>query len=265
MPMRYAACGFATAESRFSAPGAGRAGMRVFDACSTIRQVFLFHTASSTQHTDPTRCPAACRRQELSVWFPVGKGRSECIMTDPTANLPALAVHGSTRLPSVEVDSYNLETRDNGSFLGDRITKGAFSDLIENWRKPLRKKGEDPFGDEPSEQLGKRMLDDLLSDGDPKAAGVVQSAVEDFAQELAFVIRRHLRLKAWHGTERIVIGGGFRARRIGEVIIGRAGVILKAEETKIDLLPIRNDPDKAGLIGAAHLVPSWMFKGYDAI
>ena len=186
-------------------------------------------------------------------------------MTDQTANLPALAAHGSTRLPSVEVDSYNLETRDNGGFLGDRITKGAFRDLIENWRKPLRKKGEDPFGDEPSEELSKRTLDDLLSDGDPKAAGVVQSAVEDFAQELAFVIRRYLRLKAWRATERIVIGGGFRARRIGEVVIGRAGIILKAEDTKIDLLPIRNDPDKAGLIGAVHLVPSWMFKGHNAI
>jgi len=197
--------------------------------------------------------------------FRLVKGRSECIMTDQTANLPALAAHGSTRLPSVEVDSYNLETRDNGGFLGDRITKGAFRDLIENWRKPLRKKGEDPFGDEPSEELSKRTLDDLLSDGDPKAAGVVQSAVEDFAQELAFVIRRYLRLKAWRATERIVIGGGFRARRIGEVVIGRAGIILKAEDTKIDLLPIRNDPDKAGLIGAVHLVPSWMFKGHDAI
>src|SRR5438034_7470808 len=33
----------------------------------------------------------------------------------------------------------------------------------------------------------------------------------------------------------------------------------------IDLTPIRNDPDAAGLIGAAHLVPSWVFRGHDAI
>ena len=160
-------------------------------------------------------------------------------MAEHTMTLPTVATHGATRLPSVEVDSYNVELKDDEGFLGDRASKRAFRAIIENWRKPLRKKGEDPFGDEPSEELGKRTLDDLLSDGDPKAAGVVQSAVEDFAQELAFVIRRYLRLKAWHGTERIVIGGGFRARRIGEVVIGRAGVILKAEETKIDLLAIR--------------------------
>ena len=30
-------------------------------------------------------------------------------------------------------------------------------------------------------------------------------------------------------------------------------------------MPVRNDPDEAGLIGAAHLAPKWLFKGHDAI
>ena len=30
-------------------------------------------------------------------------------------------------------------------------------------------------------------------------------------------------------------------------------------------MPIRHDPDEAGLIGAVHLAPTWMFKGHDAI
>jgi hypothetical protein len=38
-------------------------------------------------------------------------------MADQTADLPALAVHGGTHLPSVEVDSYNLEIRDDEDFL----------------------------------------------------------------------------------------------------------------------------------------------------
>ena len=63
-----------------------------------------------------------------------------------------------------------------------------------------------------------------------EAAGVVQGAIEDFAQEFALVIRRFLKLKSWRDTERIVIGGGFRASRVGELAIGRAGVILKADE-----------------------------------
>jgi len=180
--------------------------------------------------------------------------------------LPALAAHGGTRLPSVEVDSYNLETRDDEGFLGDRVTKGAFREIIENWRKPLRKKGDDPFGDEPSKELSRRKLDDVLKTGDPEAAGIVQGAIEDFAEELALVIRRFLKLKSWRDTERVVIGGGFRATRVGELVIGRAGVILKADDDiDIDLVPIRNDPDEAALIGAAHLMPAWMFKGHDAI
>jgi predicted NBD/HSP70 family sugar kinase len=42
-------------------------------------------------------------------------------------------------------------------------------------------------------------------------------------------------------------------------------VILKADKVPIDLLPIRNGPDEAGLIGGAHLAPPWMFEAHDAI
>jgi predicted NBD/HSP70 family sugar kinase len=185
-------------------------------------------------------------------------------MTDQTA-APALPVHGGTRLPSVVVDSYNVEIRDEDGFLGDRITKSAFSEVIDHLRKLLRKQGDDPLGDAPTKDLNKKTLDQLLTVGEPEAAGVVQSAIEDFAQDLTLVIRRFLKLKAWRDTARLAIGGGFRASRVGELVIGRAGVILKSAEVAIDLAPIRNDPDAAGLIGAAHLVPSWVLKGHDAI
>lgn len=179
--------------------------------------------------------------------------------------LPAVAAHGGVRLPSVEVDSYNVELKDDEGFLGDRASKGAFTDIVENWRKALRKAGGDPFGDTPTEELSKKQFDELLTKGEPEAAGLVHGAIEDFSQELALVIRRFLKLKTWQGTERIVIGGGFRAHRVGELAIGRAAVILKADKIKVDLVPIRNDPDEAGLLGAAHLAPAWMFKAHDAI
>jgi predicted NBD/HSP70 family sugar kinase len=185
-------------------------------------------------------------------------------MSDQTT-LAELPVHGGRRLPSVEVDSYNLETKDDEGFLGDRVSKEAFRKFIDNWRKPLRKNGSDPLGDDKSDELTKKELDALLAEGEPEAAGVIQGAIEDFSQELALVIRRYLKLKAWRDTERIVIGGGLRASRVGELVIGRTGVILKADDIQLDLVPIRNDPDEAGLIGAAHLVPSWMLKGHDAI
>jgi predicted NBD/HSP70 family sugar kinase len=186
-------------------------------------------------------------------------------MSDATTAPPALAAHGSSHLPSVVVDSYNVEMKDEEGFLGDRANKHAFREMLEEWRKALRKSGEDPFGDEPSEDIAKKNLDWLFAKGDPDAAGVLQGAIEDFAQELALVIRRFLKLKAWRDTERIVVGGGFRASRVGELSIGRAEVILKANDVDVDLVPIRHDPDEAGLIGAAHLAPSWLFKGHDAI
>jgi hypothetical protein len=185
-------------------------------------------------------------------------------MTDVSIQ-PALATHGADRLPKVLVDSYNEELKDDEGFIGDRASKGAFRAIIENWRKPLRELGEDPFGDEPSDAISKTKLDTLLSSGDPEAAGIVQGAIEDFAQELALVTRRFLKLKAWRDTQRIIIGGGFRASRVGELAIGRAAVILKAEKVKIDIGMIRHDPDEAGLIGALQLAPSWMFQAHDAI
>jgi hypothetical protein len=186
-------------------------------------------------------------------------------MSDQSTHVSTVAVHGATRLPSVEVDSYNVEIKDDEGFIGDRATKGAFREIIENWRKPLRKAGEDPLGDKPSEDLSKDTLDKLLTSGEPEAAGVVQGAIEDFSQELALIIRRYLKLKAWRETERIAVGGGFRASRVGELAIGRASVILKADGIRIELVPIRHDPDEGGLIGAAHLAPPWMFEAHDAI
>ena len=186
-------------------------------------------------------------------------------MADQSATLPTVAAHGAARLPSVEVDCYNIELKDDDGFIGDNANKSAFRALLENWRKPLRKAGDDPFGEEASEDISWKELDSLLAEGDPEAAGVLQGAIEDFSQELALVIRRFLKLKGWRDTERIVVGGGFRGSRVGELAIGRTSVILKADKVPIDLVPIRHDPDEAGLIGAAHLAPRWIFEGHDAI
>ncbi len=186
-------------------------------------------------------------------------------MSEQITTRPAIAAHGAKRLPSVDLLSYNVEIEDDEGFLGDRASKGAFREVIENWRKALRKAGEDPLGDVESEELTKKQLDALLTRGDTEAAGLVQAAIEDFSQNFAVVIRRFLKLKAWRDTERLAIGGGFRASRVGEMVIGRTAVILKADEVKIDIKPIHNDPDQAGLIGSVHLAPAWMFKAYDSL
>jgi len=177
-----------------------------------------------------------------------------------------VAAHGSTALPSVVVDSYNVEVRDeDGAFLGDRASRRAFGESLEKWREPLRELGADPFGDVLTEEIGKKELEAILAKGDPEAAGVVQGAIEDFAQDLATVIRRFSKRKTWSDTERIAIGGGFSWGRIGELATGRASVLLKADGNDVQIAPIRHHPDEAGLIGAAHLAPSWIFRGHDAL
>jgi hypothetical protein len=182
-----------------------------------------------------------------------------------TFTAPALGKHGATRLPALEVDSCNLELKDDEGFLGDRASRQAFHSILENWRKPLRKLGNDPFGDTPSDDLSRSKLDVMLKEGDAEAAAVIQSAIEEYAQELALVVRRFLKAKAWAGTERIVMGGGFRESRIGELAIARADLILKADGIKVDMTLIHHDPDQAALIGSLFLAPAWIFKGHDSI
>jgi len=178
---------------------------------------------------------------------------------------PTLPTHGAPTLPSVEVESYNVEIEDEEGFVGDRASKGAFRDILEDVRKTLRAAGKDPLGDTSSDALSKKDLHDLLIKGEAEAAAVVHSATEHFAQQLAAVIKRFLRLRAWRDLECIAVGGGFRASRVGELAIARAGILLKSQDIGVELRPIHNDPDEAGLLGAAHLLPGWMLDSHDAI
>jgi predicted NBD/HSP70 family sugar kinase len=186
-------------------------------------------------------------------------------MAEDTLTTSGIGRHGATRLPSVDVDSFNVELKDEDGFLGDRASKGAFREILDTLRKPLKKNGEDPLGKKASDEIGKGTLDEALVGDDIHAAALVHGAIEEFAQELAHVTGRFLKTKAWADTERIVVGGGFRQSRVGELAIARTDIILKAEGFKIDLVPIRFDPDDAGLIGCLHLAPSWIFEAHDSI
>jgi hypothetical protein len=172
--------------------------------------------------------------------------------------------HGADHLPVVTVDTYNTELRDSEGFLGDRANKRAFEALVEDWRERLRRIGQDPFGDTPTAEMN-RWLDEILLKGDPESAGLLLGALEEFAQELAGVVRRFLCLEEWRDTQAIVVGGGLRASRIGELAIGRSSVLLKADGHDLGLRPIRHHPDEAGLIGCVQLAPVAVFQGYDAI
>jgi predicted NBD/HSP70 family sugar kinase len=186
-------------------------------------------------------------------------------MAEDTLTTSGIGRHGATRLPSVDVDSFNIELKDDDGFLGDRASKGAFRKILDTLRKPLKKNGEDPLGKKASGEIGKTTLDEALVGADIHASALVHGAIEEFAQELAHVTQRFLKTRAWADTERIVVGGGFRQSRVGELAIARTDIILKSEDFKVDLVPIRFDPDDAGLIGCLHLAPSWIFEAHDSI
>lgn len=192
-----------------------------------------------------------------------GKGLPD--MAEDTLTTAGIGNHGAARLPSVDIDSYNIELKDEDGFLGDRASKGAFQDILDKWRKPLKKSGDDPLGAKSTEDISKKKLDDILVGEDAEASALIHSAIEEFARELAYVTKRFLKTRAWDKTEAVIVGGGFRQSRIGELAIARANIILKAEGAKAGLIPIRFHPDEAALIGCAHLAPSWIFEGHDSL
>ncbi|HET6839419.1 MAG TPA: ROK family protein, partial [Bradyrhizobium sp.] len=83
-------------------------------------------------------------------------------MAEDTLTKTGIPGHGATRLPSVIVDSYNIELKDDEGFLGDRASKGAFRKILDGLRKPLKKNGEDPLGSKSTETIAKSALDQVL-------------------------------------------------------------------------------------------------------
>lgn len=182
------------------------------------------------------------------------------------AERPAPQIHGAETLPrGVTVDAYNAEIRAGGGFLGDQASSRAFKAILDYWRAKLHDADEDPLGETPTAAISRRQLDKLLVDGDPEAAGLVLGVVEEFAQSLAEVAGRLLEEKAWRGAERVVVGGGMLGSRVGELAMGRASMLLKGDGREVDLVPIRHDPDHAGLIGGAHLAPREVLSGCDGV
>ncbi|MBN8972855.1 MAG: ROK family protein, partial [Rhizobiales bacterium] len=108
-------------------------------------------------------------------------------MADGNITTSGIGKHGAARLQSVDIDSYNIELKDDDGFLGDRASKGAFQQMLDDWRKPLKKNGDDPLGKKPTDDLSKTTLDEALKGDDILAAALVHGALEDFAQQLAYV------------------------------------------------------------------------------
>jgi len=175
--------------------------------------------------------------------------------------------HGSRVLRSVIVESYNVEIREGEGFLGDRANKRIFKAMLDHWRDRLRRNGGDPLDGRPTEDIyrDKQELERILLSGDPDTAGVLIGSIEDFAGELAAVIKRLLETEEWRATQCIAIGGGFREGRVSELVTGRTAVMLRAEGVGTSLVPLRHHPEVAGLIGGVHLAPDDVLREFQGI
>lgn len=172
-------------------------------------------------------------------------------------------LHGRADLPLVHVDDYGAPLLDSdGGYLGDRARSAAFDEALARVRHLLLRHGHHP-ADLPRPDRDE--ADEALDGDEPIAREAVHAAIEAYARELAYVTGRLLALPAWRGTECIVVGGGLRDSRVGELAIARGASLLKEGGTPVAMRPIRHDPDEAGLLGGVHLLPAPVLRQADAI
>ncbi len=173
---------------------------------------------------------------------------------------------GASTLPRVEVDVHSQELRDETGFIGDRANRRAFNAVLDDWRGRMKTIVlEDPFSEAHQGPFSKKQLDRMHRLGDPLRAGILHTAIEEFAHELADITLSFLQTESWRGTQRIVVGGGLSWSRVGEVIVGRASVLVKSAGQPVRMATTRLHPDEAALVGAGHLVPTWALRGHDAM
>jgi hypothetical protein len=178
----------------------------------------------------------------------------------------AFALHGARVLPRVEVTSYNLEISEGSEFVGDRANKAALIDLVEDWRKIVSQNGDDPLAGISKKRLSRAAMEKLLKKGAPEAAGVIQSAINDFAERLVQVIEKYSASVAeWKNVKLVIVGGGLSGSAIGKLAIGRAQAVLSKKKKRVVLRPIASDPDDAALLGGLQLIPSWFLAGFNTV
>ncbi len=110
-----------------------------------------------------------------------------------------LPTHGAAVLPSVTVDSYSLALTDDDGFIGDKASKGAFWDILEKWRKPLKGARRGP----PRRQVGRRdRQDQACRHPEGGRAGSSRRRPERHRGVLPAACRRHPEVSARQGVAR---------------------------------------------------------------
>jgi len=183
----------------------------------------------------------------------------------PSRSKDDLGLHNAVRLPMLSIDNYNLAIRDPESdgFLGDRASQTAFRELLDTARKQQRT-GKDPFGKEPTAEVGKKAIDLVLVGGDTDAAHLVHLAVEEYARRLVHVVQCFLAQPEWDKVDDIILGGGFPDSEVGGLAIRRAMRLLKIANASVELHVLGHDADEGGLLGWVPLLPRDAHRRHEA-
>ncbi len=186
-------------------------------------------------------------------------------MANSSFRTPDGVSHGTRVLPSVVIESYSLETREAGEFVGDQASQTAFMHMLEEWRQLLKGRGPDPFGSTPTSDLTPTQIGRAATGSDPIAAHAVAMATEEFAEKLAHVTETFLRQPRWKGVKRVVVGGGFKQSAIGAQAVAAANRLLQGAGGQAELRLLHHEADDAGLIGWVHIAPPELLRDQGAI
>jgi predicted NBD/HSP70 family sugar kinase len=205
-------------------------------------------------------------RRRTSKRSPALAERSRRQFERELAEHAPFASHGAELLDGVRVSSYNLELRERGTFVGDRGSKSAFIERLEEMRSAAREHGPDPLGRTKSENLSRRDIVRLIERGPRSARRLVRAAIDEQAHALADVVGLFRRHSVWRGIRRIFVGGGFSEGKLGALIVSQTRRVLRRRGTRVSIVPTTaRKADHAGLVGAVHLVAPWMLGRFDAI
>ncbi|WP_086066812.1 ROK family protein [Bordetella genomosp. 8] len=174
-------------------------------------------------------------------------------------------LHGGLEFPDFTIDNYSLSLRDDNGFVGDNASRPAFQAILEAWRRLFEAlHGKDPLGDKPTEEIPKKKLD-VMMQREGAAAAAIHGALEDYAEQLARVVKRFLAHKSWKGVERIVIGGGLKQSDIGKLAVDAVAKRLFRDDVHVQLRLLHHHADEGGLIGWLHLMPPDLSERYRAM
>jgi hypothetical protein len=173
-------------------------------------------------------------------------------------------------LPRVHVSGYSAElsSREGGSgsgkdYVGDQARGEALIDTYEEKAADAKRGNAD--ADDIDEDVSFSDLDGMLRSEAGLEQTLARETAEDFADRLVAVISRFLQYRYWRETDRIVIGGGLTASRIGTVVIAITAAKLRALRSDLQVTRIHHDADDAGLVGCVHLLAAEETRNYDTL